>query len=720
MFTGHCQSQRMLRGNVVDLPGSARSNRIRSVIAARVISIPSDLTGHARGHQTMIPNPIRNASNMPPLNCSWFKISLFAAVLCVPLYSVAPAWGDDVPVAKEEFTTRLFFSDGDASNLKPVVNLPEYQAQGSPNWSQDGKLIAFDAWMPQKGESFQNSNVIVVNADGTEPRIFADAGMPSFSPDGRRVVVSRPIARGVWIIDLDKKAPDNFTLLDAAGWGADWSHEGKIAYATRSRAGANLTIVDAAGGKRTVFGGDQTPYAFISWNMAWSRDSKRIAYLATTREGKKDVGIVEARGDQFGLVTADSGNNTLASFAFHPDGTVLFVKHCDERAHFQIYSVTPDGKSEAKLLAGCDPERSYADIAYSPDGKQILISCWKRTPTAKPAAAVKATPTDKPMPTDKPTAVEKPAPTVKPIPKLQATTEVKVDDAPDAKEEYNTKLFVANPDASNMKPANSLKQFSKQGSPNWSLDGKLMAFDVWKPTEAPDSARVVVVNTDGTNPRVFEDSAMPSLSPGGKRVVVSRPKAGGIWVINIDDQEEEEFVQVDPLGWGADWSPDGRLVYATQGGNGANLTVVDLVEGGSRTLFSGDKTPYRQISWNMAWSRDSQFIAFRATNQDGKLEIGIVDSRGEESGLRRRVEPELYASFAWSPDSSQLLFTKMHVERARIQIYTIAPDLKDAPKLLTGLDPERHYSDVAYGPDGKQILVTCSKRLPFVKPVPAK
>ncbi|MDB5341086.1 MAG: translocation protein TolB [Planctomycetaceae bacterium] len=690
------QSQTELLDSVVDLLDVAGSNRSRSTIGDRVIPIPCNLIRHARGHQTMIPNPIRNDINMPPLHVSGIKTRLFAVVFCLPLLCVTPIWADDAPAvkpeSKEEFTTRLFFSDADASNLKPVVNLPEYQAQGSPNWSQDGKLIAFDAWMPQKGESFQNSNVIVVNADGTEPRVFADAGMPSFSPAGRRVVVSRPKAGGVWIIDLDKAAPDNFQLLDENGWGADWSHDGKIVYATRGDTGANLTIVDAVDGKRTVFGGERTPYKFIAWNMAWSRDGKRIAYLGTNREGKKDVGIVEARGDQFGLVTPDSGNNTLASFAFHPDGTVLFVKHCDERAHFQIYSVAPDGKGEAKILAGCDPERSYADIAYSPDGKQILISCWKRIPTAKPVA------------------------------KLEPAKQVPADEAPDAKEEYNTKLFVANPDAANMKAANNLKQFQKQGSPNWSLDGKLIAFDVWMPQQGETftNSKVVVMNADGTEPRVFEDAAMPSFSPGGRRVVVSRPKAGGIWVINLNGQEQEEFIPIDPLGWGADWSPDGRLVYATHGGSGANLKVVDLVEGGRRVLLEDVKTPYRQIFWNMAWSRDSKFVAFKATNQDGKLEIGIVDSRGEGFGLKRRVEDDLYASFAWSPDSSHILFTKKCAERDRIQIYSITPDLKEAPKLLTGLDPERHYSDVAYGPDGKQILLTCHKRTPITKPVPGK
>lgn len=305
---------------------------------------------------------------------------------------------------------------------------------------------------------------------------------------------------------------------------------------------------------------------------------------------------------------------------------------------------------------------------------------------------------------------------------LQPPIQTRADDAPDAKEEYNTKLFIANTDASNMKPANTLTQFQKQGSPNWSLDGKLIAFDVWMPQQGETftNSRVVVMNANGTQPRVFEDAAMPSFSPRGQRIIVSRPKAGGVWLINIDGHGPEDFIQIDPLGWGADWSPDGRLVYATHSASGANLKVVDLVEGSRRTLLGEVQTPYRQIFWNMAWSRDSKSIAFKAANREGKLEIGIVDARGAESGLLRRAEDDLFASFAWSPDGTQILFTKKCAERNRIQIYSIAPDLKEAPKLLTGLDPERHYSDVAYGPDGKQILLTCHKRTPTTKPVPAK
>src|SRR5262245_15351022 len=49
----------------------------------------------------------------------------------------------------EQFETRLFVAEADGSKMRPLADLPEYQAQGSPNWSRDGKYIVFDAWKPQ-------------------------------------------------------------------------------------------------------------------------------------------------------------------------------------------------------------------------------------------------------------------------------------------------------------------------------------------------------------------------------------------------------------------------------------------------------------------------------------------------------------------------------------------------------------------------------------------
>src|SRR4051812_38376275 len=44
----------------------------------------------------------------------------------------------------DEYHSRLFIANPDGSNLKQLTVLPDFKAQGSPNWSRDGKWIVFD------------------------------------------------------------------------------------------------------------------------------------------------------------------------------------------------------------------------------------------------------------------------------------------------------------------------------------------------------------------------------------------------------------------------------------------------------------------------------------------------------------------------------------------------------------------------------------------------
>lgn len=278
--------------------------------------------------------------------------------------------------------------------------------------------------------------------------------------------------------------------------------------------------------------------------------------------------------------------------------------------------------------------------------------------------------------------------------------------------EYSTRLFIADADGGNMRQLTDLPDFQKQGSPVWSSDGRYIAFDGWKPQngESFSAAQIVIVQADGQNPRVLGEGAMPSFSPRGHRVAYSSPRAGGVWVASVDGPDQE-LVQIDERGWGTDWSPDGRLVFATSAGRGANLAVADIVEGRTEYLFEESRSPYQQISWNMVWSPDGKRIAFKGLTIEGKEELAIVDARGEQHGLIRRHEGPMLASFAWSPLENRVLFIKPDPATRRHQIFFVDPDTKDLPQLLPAQDDLRGYSDVAYSPDGKKIVFSCHKRV---------
>jgi Tol biopolymer transport system component len=283
--------------------------------------------------------------------------------------------------ADEEYVSRIFLADADGSNLKPLTDLPGYQAQGSPAWSSDGEWIAFDAWRPGEGEKLQEARVIVVKADGGEPRVLMDGAMPSFSPGAKRIAFSRYHPnQGVWV--TSSEGPDKeLVLLDDAGWGTAWSPDGtRIAYSTHDVNGANLAVFDLVEGVRTLlFNSKPSPYRSVYWNFIWSPDSRRIVFKGMKSDGKSEIGVVDARGAEFGLVGRYEGE-VSASFGWTPDGSrILFCrKNHERRGMLQLFTLDPKTSDPPQLLRGQEPNRPYVACACSPDGKRLAVAC--RTP----------------------------------------------------------------------------------------------------------------------------------------------------------------------------------------------------------------------------------------------------------------------------------------------------------------------------------------------------
>lgn len=279
------------------------------------------------------------------------------------------------------------------------------------------------------------------------------------------------------------------------------------------------------------------------------------------------------------------------------------------------------------------------------------------------------------------------------------------------------RIFLANADGSNMKRLANLPEFAFQGSPNWSQDGNRIAFDAWRAGESSNDARIVVINADGSEPRVLGDGAMPSFSPGGKRIAFSRYAPNqGVWVMSSQGPEQE-LVMLDDQGWGARWSPDGtRIAYTISTNAKANLAVFNLLEGFSANVFEEGKEPYTRIYWNFAWSPDSRQIVFLGEKVDAKKEVAIVDARGASAGFSTRLNRDVSPNFAWSPDRARILLSFGAAERGgRAQLYFIDPRTNDLPQLLPGQDPELSHNGMAYSPDGQRLAIS-SRKPPLKQP----
>src|SRR6267142_2841840 len=282
-------------------------------------------------------------------------------VASTAIIAVILAAQEPMPPGEEDSNNRIFACQPDGSGMKLLVDMPDYTAQGSPCWSQDGKLIVFDAWRPKLNETNTDSKIILVNADGTDPKVLGDGAMPSFSPRHNRIAFSRYQPNyGVWVMSVEGPEKE-LVLLDEEGWSAKWSPDGKrIAYTIAGENAANLVVFDLIEGERIpLFDEGKSPYSSFFWNFAWSPDGRRIAFKGQRIDNEKlEVGIVDPRGAKHGLVSRHESKRIYNVSWTHDSRRILFAQPSPERNNrVQLFLMDADSTDPPEPLPGQDMQR---------------------------------------------------------------------------------------------------------------------------------------------------------------------------------------------------------------------------------------------------------------------------------------------------------------------------------------------------------------------------
>ncbi len=183
----------------------------------------------------------------------------------------------------------LYVSDVDGSNKKTV-----FQKNGggafSPAWSPDGQWLAFGYGTFFNARETAMAHLVVMRQDGSEQRDLTDgkvnAGFPSWSPDGKRIVyrVWSQDERGLAIVDVSSgkvtkltTGNDNFPMWsptsDVIGFTRDSGGVKSFDIYTIKADGTGLTKLTNAPGNDA--------------HCAWSPDGKWVIF-STSRYGFRD------------------------------------------------------------------------------------------------------------------------------------------------------------------------------------------------------------------------------------------------------------------------------------------------------------------------------------------------------------------------------------------------------------------------------------------------
>jgi TolB protein len=249
----------------------------------------------------------------------------------------------------------------------------------APNWSRDGKSLAFT----------RDGRIYTIPVVGGTPQLLdvrdlsSCSGSHGFSPDGKWFALTCSAAdqpdRRVYIVPATGGKPR--LLTQNTGWFHSWSPDGKTILFTRSGHGSgNIYAISVDGGPETAL----TTGTGLSDDPDYSPDGKYI-YFNTDRWGGMQIGRMLPDGSQPEQVTFDDFKNWTPHPS--PDGkSIVFISYdpsvtthaANKDIALRILSTEDEKIRTLVKLVGGDGSMNVAN--WSPDSKSLAYVSYQMLP----------------------------------------------------------------------------------------------------------------------------------------------------------------------------------------------------------------------------------------------------------------------------------------------------------------------------------------------------
>ena len=475
----------------------------------------------------------------------------------------------------------LFVMNSDGSDQRQLTH-----ADGNdrnPAWSPDGERIAFDSERDSDlSEETPDSDIYVMNADGSDQRRLTDGGVrnyrPVWSPDGVRIAYTSHEWRYFYIYSINADGSDRQRLTYTSDdRDPVWSPDGWSIAFTSDREGNYLSLVteiDGTDQSRVVDTGPGAPvWSPGGAHIAFSCCPGYLGYISVVDTGEAGFGrrLAETAGTDWGRDPVWSPDGTRLAFTNSrtADNELGFVE--------EIFHIDKDGTNLTQLTHTEGGAYGASRPVWSPDGTRV--------------AFLRSRDLD-------------PAPTVSNI---------------------DTELLVVNTDGTDQRQV--AQTYGDDHNPVWSPDGTRIAFH----HSTQSTTKILVVNADGSDQRILArtrgEEWGPRWSPDGTRIaftgIATRGGVPSVFVVNADGTDQRNLT----FGAGPRWSPDGTsIAFVDYGDTGFTFEIVHANPDGTNQRLLTRTGPETAPS-GLVWSPDGSRIAFSSTH-DGDDEIYVVNADG--------------------------------------------------------------------------------------------
>ena len=237
----------------------------------------------------------------------------------------------------------LVVSDQDGENDFKIME--STQPIMSPAWSPDSRQLAYVSF-----EGSRSSIVIQTLRSGNTFRVSNKPGIngaPSFSPDGRKLVITLGGVNGnpdIYVLDITTRQTKRLTTHRAIDTEGTWSPDGRYIYFTSDRAGGpQIYRISANGGtpERITFEGSYNARPRLS------PDGTRLAMVHNDR-GNFRIAVMNLERKDL-LVLSTGQQDESPSFAPNSDSLIYATR---VRGDGVLETVSADGLIRQKMASG--------------------------------------------------------------------------------------------------------------------------------------------------------------------------------------------------------------------------------------------------------------------------------------------------------------------------------------------------------------------------------